>query len=88
VISQETFLTTGSHAHRRDMALVTRPIRIEAGVWVTSRCIVLGGAHIGRGALIRPLSVVDARAVPAAEVWGGNPMAFVGPRSVDARYRA
>lgn len=85
VISQETLLTTGSHAHRRDMALLTRPIHIEAGAWITSRCIVLGGAHIGRNALIRPLSVVEARAVPADEVWGGNPMAFVGPRSLDAR---
>ena len=27
VISQETLLTTGSHAHRVDMALITRPIR-------------------------------------------------------------
>lgn len=44
-ISQETFLTTGSHAHRRDMALITRPITIESGVWITSRCIVLGGGE-------------------------------------------
>src|SRR5690606_6694058 len=28
VISQETFVTTGSHAHRRDMALVTRAVSI------------------------------------------------------------
>lgn len=86
VISQETFLTTGSHAHRRDMALITRAIHIDAGAWVTSRCIVLGGAHIGRSALIRPLSVVDARTVPAGEVWGGNPIVFVGRRSMDPRY--
>ena len=33
VISQETMLTTGSHAHRRDMALLTRPIRVEDGAW-------------------------------------------------------
>jgi putative colanic acid biosynthesis acetyltransferase WcaF len=85
VISQETFLTTGSHAHRRDMALITRPIRVDAGAWITSRCVVLGGAHIGRSALIRPLSVVDARDIPAGEVWGGNPMAFIGPRSMESR---
>jgi putative colanic acid biosynthesis acetyltransferase WcaF len=69
VISQETFLTTGSHAHRRDMALLTRPIYIDDGVWVTSRCVILGGATIGRSALITPLSVVGG-AVPANSIWG------------------
>lgn len=80
VISQDTFITTGSHAHRRDMALITRPVRIDAGAWITSRCVVLGGSHIGQSALIRPLSLVDGRAVPAGQIWGGNPLAFVGPR--------
>lgn len=59
VISQETFLTTGSHAHRRDMALVTRPIRVGNGVWVTSRCMLLGGADIGDNALVKPMTVVS-----------------------------
>jgi putative colanic acid biosynthesis acetyltransferase WcaF len=69
VISQETFLTTGSHAHRRDMALITKPIHIEPGVWITSRCIVTGGAHVGRSALVRPGSIVSG-AVPTNVVWG------------------
>jgi putative colanic acid biosynthesis acetyltransferase WcaF len=76
VISQETFLTTGSHAHRRDMALITRPITIEPGAWVTSRCIVLGGVHIGRSALVTPGTVVTGT-VPANTIWNG---AAVGPR--------
>ena len=82
VISQETFLTTGSHAHRRDMALITRPITVSAGAWITSRCIVLGGAHVGRSALIRPLTVVEG-VIPDNTVWGmtasGVPGAL-GPR--------
>lgn len=61
VISQETFLTTGSHAYRRDMALITRPIIIEPGAWITSRCVVLGGASIGRSAVVSPQSVVQGR---------------------------
>ena len=80
VLSQEAFLSTGSHAHRRDMALITRPIRIDDGAWVTSRCVVLGGSHIGRSALLRPMSLVDGRTVPAGEVWGGNPLNFVASR--------
>jgi putative colanic acid biosynthesis acetyltransferase WcaF len=58
VISQETFLTTGSHAHRRDMALITKPIRVEPGAWITSRCVILGGVTVGRSALVTPNSVV------------------------------
>lgn len=59
VISQETFLTTGSHAHRTDMALLTRPIVVEAGAWVTSRCVILGGSHVGRSAVIAPMRVIN-----------------------------
>jgi putative colanic acid biosynthesis acetyltransferase WcaF len=77
VISQETFLTTGSHAHRTDMALITRPIVVNAGAWVTSRCVVLGGVEIGRSAVVRPLTLVDA-SVPANVVWGSG--GIVGKR--------
>ncbi|MFF2676551.1 acetyltransferase [Arthrobacter koreensis] len=58
VISQESFLTTGSHRVRTDMGLITSPIRIDDGAWVTSRCIVLGGARIGRSSVIQPMTVV------------------------------
>ncbi|MFC7926850.1 acetyltransferase [Microbacterium laevaniformans] len=84
VISQETFLTTGSHAHRRDMSLVMRPITVGDGAWITSRCVVLGGTQIGRSALIRPMSLVAAVDVPPAEVWGGNPLTFVTHRFREA----
>lgn len=59
VISQETMVTTGSHRHRTDMGLITSPIHIEDGVWITSRCLVLGGRRVGRSALVRPMTVVD-----------------------------
>lgn len=68
VVSQETFLTTGSHRHRHDMALVTRPIRIESGAWVTSRCIILGGVTVGRNALVRA-GVRVSEDVPAHAIW-------------------
>lgn len=79
VLSQDSFLTTGSHAHRHDMALITRPIRIEDGVWITSRCIVLGGAVVGRSALARPMTVVSG-AVPSNAVVSGPDCAVVGSR--------
>ncbi len=80
VISQESFLTTGSHAHRKDMALITRPITVRDGAWVTSRCMILGGAMIGTNAIISPMSVVTAGTVPDGEIWGGNPLEFKANR--------
>lgn len=79
VISQETFITTGSHAHRQDMALITAPVTIEPGVWVTARCIVTGGTAIGRSAVIAPGSVVSG-SVPENCVWRDG-------ASVGARFR-
>lgn len=77
VISQETMLTTGSHAVNRDMALITRPIVIEDGAWVTTRCLILGGARIGRSAVIQPYTVVRGD-VPAGVVWGAPTTAVPG----------
>ncbi|WOF22264.1 acetyltransferase [Microbacterium betulae] len=79
VISQETMLTTGSHAHRRDMALLTRAIRIDDGAWLSARCLVLGGAHVGRSAVAAPMTVIRGD-VPAGEIWSGNPARRTGLR--------
>jgi putative colanic acid biosynthesis acetyltransferase WcaF len=79
VISQETMLTTGSHSHRKNMALLTSPITIGAGTWVTSRCLVLGGTSIGRNSLVSPMSVVRG-AYAANKVISGNPARAVSDR--------
>lgn len=83
VISQESFLTTGSHRARTDMGLITSPIHIGSGAWVTSRCMVLGGSTIGESALIQPLTVVRGE-IPANTVFGcaDGPM-NLGPRFPD-----
>lgn len=82
VVSQETFITTGSHAHRVDMALITKPVKIDDGVWVTSRCLVTGGVHIGTSALIRPLTLVT-EAVPSNVIYGAAAPTAMGPRFAD-----
>jgi putative colanic acid biosynthesis acetyltransferase WcaF len=79
VLSQEAFLTTGSHAHRRDMALITRPITVEDGAWVTSRAVILGGALVGRSALVTPLTTVTGRVEPNT-IFGGSPGRTLGTR--------
>lgn len=76
VISQETFLTTGTHAFRSDMALVTRPIHIESGAWITSRCTILGGTTIGRSAIITPGGVVRTNIAQNRISNGSNDLGF------------
>jgi putative colanic acid biosynthesis acetyltransferase WcaF len=79
VISQGTFITTGSHAHRRDMGLITRSVTIGNGAWITSRCVVLGGSRIGVSALVTPGTVVSG-VVPDAVVFGQPRGEVLGPR--------
>jgi putative colanic acid biosynthesis acetyltransferase WcaF len=70
VISQQTMLTTGSHKHRTNMALVMRPIIIHDGCWITSRCLITGGVTIGRSALIAPMTVISSDVPPNMKVTG------------------
>lgn len=79
VISQGSFITTGTHAFRDDMALITRPITIEAGTWITSRAMVLGGVTIGRNAIVLPNTVVR-KDVPPNAMLGTSEARVVGQR--------
>lgn len=74
VISQESFLTTGSHALRRDMSLVNAPIIVESGAWITTRCVVLGGARIGRSAVVGPTTVVRGTVAPNVIIGPAEPV--------------
>jgi len=79
VISQGTFITTGSHAYRDDMRLLTREVSIGSGAWVTTRCVVLAGSTIGDNALVTPSTVVRGN-VPASTIFGAPEGRVVGPR--------
>lgn len=79
-LSQETFVSTGSHAYKFDMALLTKPIEISDGAWVTSRCMILGGSYLGKSCLITPMSLVSGQRVPDGQIWGGNPLHFLRDR--------
>ncbi|HSY16193.1 MAG TPA: hypothetical protein VK816_09415 [Jatrophihabitantaceae bacterium] len=82
VISQESFLTTGSHEPRRTMDLVVAPVTIGSGVWITSRCMVLSGVEIGDNTVVLPGGVVN-RSLGAQGIYGGVPATFIGPREMD-----
>jgi putative colanic acid biosynthesis acetyltransferase WcaF len=79
VISQGTFITTGSHAFRTDMALTTAPVVVEDGAWITARCIVLGGSRIGSSAVVTPGTVVRGD-VPEGMIFGHQGGKVIGPR--------
>src|SRR5215210_5917101 len=79
VVSQEAFITTGSHDIYRSMDLVVKPVVINQGAWVTTRCIVLQGVEIGQNTIVTPGSVVRRSLLPDS-VYGGNPAEFIRER--------
>jgi putative colanic acid biosynthesis acetyltransferase WcaF len=79
VVSQETFITTGSHDIYRSMDLVIKPVIIRRGAWLTTRCIVLQGVEVGQNTVVTPGSVVHKSLLPDG-VYGGNPAAFIRDR--------
>jgi putative colanic acid biosynthesis acetyltransferase WcaF len=79
VVSQEAFVTTGSHDIYESMDLVVKPVIIRQGAWVTTRCIVLQGVEIGQNSILTPGSVAN-KSLPPASIYSGNPVKFVRER--------
>jgi len=79
-LSQQVYLCTGSHDYRkRTFDLSARPIRIEDGVWLGARCLLLGGTTAGANSIVTAGSVV-ARDVPAGTIVRGNPATVLRER--------
>lgn len=73
VISQESYLCTGSHDIKDSaFALITSPITIGNGVWIATDCFVAPGVQIGANAVIGAKSSVF-RNIPAQQVCWGTP---------------
>jgi acetyltransferase-like isoleucine patch superfamily enzyme len=53
------------------------PIHIKEGAWLGSRCIILGGATIGKHSVIGAGAVVASKDIPDYQVWAGNPARFI-----------
>lgn len=65
-----------------DSTYISKDIIIDDFVWLGSRCIVLGGAHIGEGAIIQAGSVVCGN-IPPYAIAGGHPAKVFKYRDVD-----
>jgi putative colanic acid biosynthesis acetyltransferase WcaF len=80
VISQGSYLCTGSHDHHRaDFAIFVRPIVIEPEAWIAAFCFLGPGVNVGKGAVVAARSVVVSD-VPALSIFAGHPAKFVGER--------
>lgn len=73
VISQKTYLCTGSHSSQDPaFGLQTAPIAIGNGVWVATDCFVAPGVQIGANAVIGARSTV-LKNMPNQQVCWGSP---------------
>lgn len=73
VISQKTYLCTGSHRlDDRRFTLTTAPIGVGNGAWVASDCFVAPGVTIGANTVIGARSTV-LTAIPAGKLAWGSP---------------
>ncbi len=80
VVSQESYLCTGSHNIKDPyFGLITKPIVIKDGVWIASDVFVYPGVTINEMAVVAARSTV-MKDVPANEVHAGSPAKYVKKR--------
>ena len=73
VISQKSYLCTGSHdIQDSGFGLITAPIAIGNGVWIATDCFIAPGVQIGANAVIGARSSVFS-SIPAQQVCWGTP---------------
>ena len=81
-ISQRAFLCTGSHDWSDpSFRLITEPIVIEDGAWVSAGVFVGPGVVVGRNAVATAGSVV-LKSLPPDMICSGNPCVPIKPREI------
>lgn len=80
VISQKTYLCTGSH-DMKDPAfgLITKPIVIKDGAWIAADVFVYPGVRIESMAVVAARSTV-VKDIPSNSVYAGSPAEFIKKR--------
>ena len=79
-VSQYSYLCSASHdISDLHMALITAPIRINDGAWVTAKTFISPGVTVGEGAVVAACAVVT-KDVEQWTVVGGNPAKFIKKR--------
>jgi putative colanic acid biosynthesis acetyltransferase WcaF len=85
VVSQKTYLCTGSHdMNDRSFGLITGPIVIGNGAWIAADCFVAPSVEIGANTVVGARSTVMA-SLPAGQVSWGSPCKARYDRSPGSR---
>ena len=80
VISQKSYLCTGSHNHTQpSFDIFAKPIDINDEVWVASDVFIAPGVTIGMGAVVGFRSTVN-KDLPPKMICYGNPAKAIKPR--------
>ncbi|MCM3670904.1 putative colanic acid biosynthesis acetyltransferase [Mesobacillus maritimus] len=83
VISQESYLCTGSHDIKDPyFGLITKPIIIKDGAWVASDVFIYPGVTINQLAVAAARSTV-IKDIPENEIHAGSPARFVKYRFIE-----
>jgi putative colanic acid biosynthesis acetyltransferase WcaF len=82
VVSQGTYLCTGSHDYEDpNFQLYAKPIYIGEQAWLCAETFICPGVSIGDGAVVGARSVVTTD-IPAWMVCAGNPCKPLKPRVI------
>lgn len=80
VISQKSYLCTGSHdIQDPQFGLIVAPVVIENGAWVATDCFVAPGVTVGANSVVGARSSVF-KSLPPGHLCYGNPCRPVAPR--------
>jgi putative colanic acid biosynthesis acetyltransferase WcaF len=83
IISQGSFICTGSHDYRKKgNPLITKAIIIKDNVWIAAECFIHPGSIINSGAIIGARSVVSNE-IPSWSVCVGFPCKFIKKRETE-----
>jgi putative colanic acid biosynthesis acetyltransferase WcaF len=81
-IGKDVYLLTGSHdLESSNFCLVTKPIVIENGVWVSTGARILPNVSLGEFSVVAAGAIVVKNVNPY-EIVGGNPAKFIKKRKI------
>lgn len=80
-IGKDSYILTGSHdINSLNFDLVTKPVSVKKGVWISTGVYILPGIIVEEFSVIGAGSVLTKSTVPFG-VYGGNPAKFLNTRS-------
>jgi acetyltransferase-like isoleucine patch superfamily enzyme len=92
IIAPDVILLTSMHNYKNaslipfDQVQLLKPVKIERGVWIGTRAIIMPGVSIGEGSIIGAGAVVT-KSCPPGTILAGNPATSIGQRDMTAFYK-